>query len=202
MTSHSLSRLSEADGSLALDASVVINLLGTGMAAPIVQALGRKCVVERRAWREVTRDPLTGRPAAPMLRALTDRGLLVQEEMRSDATAVFLGLALAGPPDGLGDGEAATLAHAVTIGATAVTDDRKALRVGAAQFPQLRLLSTLDLLGAGATAHALGRTTLADAVYSALIHARMRVPSEFRRWVVGLIGRERASRTPSLGRRL
>ena len=59
MTSHSLSRLDEADVILALDASVVINLLGTGMAAQIIGALGRKCIVERNAWREVTKDPLT-----------------------------------------------------------------------------------------------------------------------------------------------
>ena len=201
MTSHSLSRLDEEDVILALDASVVINLLGTGMAAKIIGALGRKCVVERNAWREVIRDPLTGRSAAEPLGALRDCDLLERQEMHGDATAVFLDLSLAQPPEGLGDGEAATLAHAVTSGASAVIDERKAIRIGAAKFPELRLLSTLDLLNAGSVAEALGGASLADAVFSALIHARMRVPSEFREWVVDLIGRDRASRSPSLGRR-
>ena len=201
MTSHSLSRLDEADVVLALDASVVITLLGTGMAAKIIGALGRKCIVERNAWREVTKDPLTGRSAAEPLGVLTDVGLLERQEMQGDATAVFLDLSLAQPPEGLGDGEAATLAHAVTSGASAVIDERKAIRIGAAKFPKLRLLSTLDLLNAGSVAEALGGAALADAVFSALINARMRVPSEFREWVVDLIGRDRASRSPSLGRR-
>jgi predicted nucleic acid-binding protein len=199
MTSHSLSRLDEADVILVLDASVVINLLGTGTADKIVRALGRRCVVERNAWREVTRDPLTGRSAAEPLGLLADVGLLERQQMQGAATTVFLDLSLAQPPEGLGDGEAATLAHAVKGGATAVIDEKKALRIGAAKFPELRLLATLDLLSVGSVAEALGRATLADAVFSALIHARMRVPSEFRKWVVDLIGRERALRSPSLG---
>lgn len=202
MTSHRLSRLDEADVILALDASVVINLLGTGMAAQIIGASRRKCVVERNAWREVTRDPLTGRSAAEPLGVLADVGLLERQEMDDDGTAVFLDLALAQPPEGLGDGEAATLAHAVTSGASAVIDERKATRIGAVEFPELRLLSTLDLLSAGSVAAALGGAALADAVFSALIHARMGVPSRFRKWVVDLIGTDRAARSPSLGRRL
>ena len=93
------------------------------------------------------------------------------------------------------------MAHAVTGGGTAVIDDKKARRIGAAKFPDMRLLSTLDLLSVESVGEALGRASLADAVFSALAHARMRVPSEFREWVVDLIGRERAVRTPSLGRR-
>ena len=199
MTYPSLSRLAEADVVLALDASVVINLLGTGMATQIVRALRRKCVVERYAWREVTRDPLTGRSAAEPLGVLTDAGLLAPEEMHGGATALFLDLSLAQPPEGLGDGEAATLAHAVTRGASAVLDERKATRIGAEKFSQLRLLSTLDLLNAASVREALGTARLADALFSALTYARMRVPSEFRGWVVDVIGRDRALRSPSLG---
>ena len=200
MTSHSPSRLDDADVILVLDASVVMNLLGTGMAAKLIGALGRKCIVECNAWREIIKDPLTGRAAAEPFKALTDVGLLERQEMHSDATAVFLDLSLAQPPEGLGDGEAATLAHAVTSGASAVIDERKAIRIGAAKFPQLRLLSTLDLLSCRSVAKTLGRSTLADAFSAALIHARMRVPVESRMWVVGLIGKNRASKIPSLGR--
>jgi hypothetical protein len=202
MTSHKPSRLDEVDAVLVLDASVVINLLGTGNAVTLIQALGRKCVVERIAWGEITRDPLTGKAAAEPLKALKDVGLLHRQQMHRDATALFLDLALAQPPDGLGDGEAATLAHAVTSGASAVIDERKAIRISAAKFPKLRVLSALDLLSSRSVTDALDRAALADAVFSALFHARMRVPSEFRKWVVDLIGKERASQCPSLGRTL
>ena len=120
--------------------------------------------------------------------------------MATDATPLFLQLALAQPPDGLGDGEAATIAHALTSGASAVIDEKKATRIGAAKFPQLRLLSTLDLLSAPALAEALGGAALADALFSALIDARMGVPSQFRGWIVDVIGKERAAKCPSLGR--
>ena len=199
MTPHSLSRLGEADAVLALDASVVINLLGTGMAPKLLRALRRKCVVEHNAWREITKDPLTGLSAAEPIMALTEFGLLEHQRMHSTATEIFLDLSLAQPPEGLGDGEAATLAHAVTSGASAVIDDRKATRIGAAKFPRLRLLSTLDLLSSCYIADAFDQATLADAVFAALTHSRMRVPSGYRTWVVDLIGKARASRSSSLG---
>jgi len=200
MTSHRPSRLDDADVILVLDASVVINFLGTGNAAPLIRALGRKCMVERIAWREITRDPLTGKTATEPLNKLVSAGLLERQEMDPNATEVFLDLALAQPPDGLGDGEAATLALAAANGASAVIDDKKALRIAAARLPSLRVLSTLDLLSCASVTSAVRRSTLADAVFSALTHARMRVPMEFRKWVVGLIGEDRARKCPSLGR--
>src|SRR5437868_6316256 len=106
MTSHRLSRLGDADLILVLDASAVINFLGTGNAAALIHALRRKCVVERTAWREITRDPLTRKPATEPLKALMAAGLLERQEMHTDATMLFLDLTLAQPPDGLDDGEA------------------------------------------------------------------------------------------------
>jgi len=200
MTSHRPSRLGDADVILVLDASVVINFLGTGNAAILIRALGRKCVAERTAWREITRDPLTGRTATEPLKALMSAGLLERQEMRTDATAIFLDLALAQPPDGLGDGESATLAHAVASGASAVIDEKKAIRIAAAKLPQLRILSTLDLLSCSSVTSAVGPAILADAVFSALTYARMGVPIEYRKWVLDLIGKDRAAKCPSLGR--
>jgi len=200
MTSHRLSRLGDADLILVLDASAVINFLGTGNAAALIHALRRKCVVERTAWREITRDPLTRKPATEPLKALMAAGLLERQEMHTDATMLFLDLTLAQPPDGLDDGEAATIAHAVTSGAAAVIDEKKAFRISAAKWPQLKVLSTLDLFSCASVIDAIERTSLADAVFSALIHARMRVPVEFRKWVLELIGKDRASKCPSLGR--
>jgi hypothetical protein len=140
MTSRRPSRLDDADVILVLDASVVINFLGTGNAATLIRALDRKCIVEGIAWREITRDPLTGKAATEPLKALMNAGILERQDMGMEATALFLDLALAQPPDGLGDGEAATLAHAAASGGSAVIDEKKAIRVGAAKVPHLRIL--------------------------------------------------------------
>jgi predicted nucleic acid-binding protein len=200
MTSSRLSRLDNDDCTLVLDASVVINLLGTGNASLLIRALRRKCVVEQITWREVTRDPFTGKTATEPLKALVSAGLLEREKMGTDATSLFLDLTLAQAPDGLGDGEAATLAHAANSGATAVIDEKKAIRISAAKLPDLRTLSTLDLLSCSLVSDAVDRMTLADAVCSALMCARMRVPGEFHKWVLELIGKDRASKCSSLSR--
>ena len=194
------SRLDDADLLLVLDASAVINLLGTSHAASLLRALARTSVVEQTAWREILRDPLTGKSAAEPLKALVGAGLLERQQLATEAVPVFLDLALAPPPDGLDDGEAATLAHAAHIGGTAVIDEKKAIRICGEKLPKLRVVSTLDLLSHRVVAQALGRPTLADAVYSALKKSRMRVPVEFRRWVLQWIGKDRASDCPSLGR--
>ena len=194
------SRLDEADRLLVLDASAVINLLGTSHAASLLRALARTCVVEQTAWREILRDPLTGKSAAEPLKALVDARLLARQQLAAEAVPVFLDLALAPPPDGLDDGESATAAHAAHIGATAVIDERKAIRICREKLPKLRVVSTLDLLSHHLVAQSLGRSTLAEAVYSALKKSRMRVPVEFHRWVLQLIGKDRASDCPSLGR--
>lgn len=196
------SRLGKADSTLVLDASAVINVLGTSQAAALLGALGRTCVVEATAWREVTRDPLTGKSASGPLKALIDRRLLLKQEMNSETALTFLELVLAQPPDGLDDGEAATVAHAAAIGGSAVIDERKALRVCTVRLPTVRLLSTMDLLTHSSVSRALGQAALSDAVFSALQHARMRVLPEFAPWVVELLGPDRAAKCPSLNRYL
>jgi predicted nucleic acid-binding protein len=199
MSLQSPSHLNDLDHCLVFDASVVINILGTGDAVRLIRSLNRRCVVEHVAWREVRRDPVTGDSARRALDSLVSAGLLQREVMQSSAMDRFLGLVLAQSPDGLDDGEAATLAHAAATEATAVIDERKAIRIGCGAFPGLRILSTLDLLSSPTVIHAIGKVDLADAVFSALVHARMRVPTAFREWILELLGTERASKCPSLG---
>jgi predicted nucleic acid-binding protein len=123
------SRLTERHRTLVLDASVVINLLGSGRPADVLRLLGRQTVVEERALAEVRRDPSNGRPAQEALNALQMAGLIRCERLSRQGYPSFLALTGAAPPDDLDDGEAATIAHADDIAATPVLDDKKAARI-------------------------------------------------------------------------
>jgi hypothetical protein len=200
--SEKLSRLAEGDQQLVLDASAILNLLGSSDAEAILTALRRSCVAESIAWREIQRDPITRQPPDASLGLLSANGLLIRQEMSEDAKARFMGLALAEPPDGLGDGEAASIALAEALGAGVVLDERKATRICADQLKSMRVFSTMDLLSHASVSDALGQSRLGDAVYSALLHARMRVPPEFAKWTIKLIGPDRARTCPSISRYL
>lgn len=192
------SRLSDAQNRLVLDASVMINLLGTGEPAKILQALDRRFILEEYAMGEVTFDPSTKASPEHTLNALVSSGLVHAERLSSQAFELFLSLTGADFQAGLGDGEAATIAHAVDIDAAAVLDDRKASRVARSNFPHLPIFNSLDLLSQGNILRHFGGEALGDLIFKALQNARMRVPPQYLDWVVALIGEARARECPSI----
>lgn len=185
---------------LVLDASSGLNLLGTGRAAEILRALPHEVFVADKAAAEIGRDPITGAPGAVALDRLATQGLIRVVSLSDPAYDTYLRLVAAASPDGLDDGEAATLAHAADAGAVPVLDERKATRV-AAGLRAASPVCSLDLLSHPALAGAIGVAGLADAVHSALRHARMRVPEGFRPWVLGLIDAERLRGCSSIPKR-
>lgn len=196
----SLSRLTEQHRTLVLDASVALNLLGSGRPDDILRLLGRQVVMEQRAVSEVQRDPFNGRPGRASLDALQAAGLLDYADLSEAGFQTFLSLTGASPYDDLDDGEAATIAHAEDIGAVPVLDDKKAIRIYATRRPNAASLTTLDLLSSPEILSGLPESEVADLVFTTLHKARMRVVPAFRDWVVALIGAERAEMCPSLGR--
>jgi len=100
----------------------------------------------------------------------------------------------------LDDGEAATIAYAAEQGAVVILDERKGTRICATRFPNLGLISTLDVLLHPKVREALGNDALADAVFAALRDARMAVFPCHRDEVLQLIGSERAVRCLSLSK--
>ena len=185
---------------LVLDASSGLNLLGTGRAAEVLRALPHEVLVTDKAAAEIGRDPITGTPGAVVLSGLATEGLIRLVPLSDPAYDTYLRLVAAPSPDGLDDGEAATLAHAADAGAVPVLDERKATRIAAG----LRVappVCSLDLLSHPALAGALGASGLADAVHSALHHAKMRVPEGFRSWVLGMIDAERLRGCSSIPKR-
>lgn len=187
-----------ADGAV-LDASVLINLLGCGATDRVLRAIPGRRIVADVTWREILRHPLDPEGAGDPLDPLAEAGLIERVALRAATLETFLELVGAEPPDGLGDGEAAAIALVKELSLSVALDDNKARRVARERFPELEVRSSVDLLAAPPVVAALGGE-LADAAFSALVHARMRVLPENEAWVLRLLG-ERAAACPSLRKR-
>jgi predicted nucleic acid-binding protein len=180
------------------DASVAINLNATGRAADVLHALPFKVAMADIAEAELQEDRRSGRGDAAILAELVRLQHIMIVTLNDAALNVF-GDLVAGPAaETLDDGEAATIAYAVTHNAVPVLDERKGRRICQQRFGRLRLLSTTELFMHPDVEAALGRTALADIVFQALHTARMRVLPDHVDWVVALIGIDRAMQCPSL----
>jgi hypothetical protein len=172
----------------------LINLLAVEpeLARMVLRAHGAPFLVTSVVvQREIIRDPRSaGNPIRPRLLHLFS-DLVVEVDLDCNAVGRFVGLA-----GKLGDGEAATLAHAEVIGAVAVLDDVSA-RV-AAVARTIPVEWTTDLLLDVEVVRALGEVNLADALHDALRFGRMRVPDHHRDAVVELVGEDRCRACPSL----
>jgi hypothetical protein len=183
-----------------LDTSVVVNLLASGHPETILRALGVRRVIVAVTSREILRHPLDtsrkGDPMAPLIEA----GVIEQIPLDPAAQPRFMELVGAVAPDGLGDGEAAALACGELLMLPVALDETKGRRVAQQKLPGVRLVCSGAIFLCPAVKAALG-TDLGDAVYSALVHARMRILAEHDSAVRKLIGDERANQCPSLRRR-
>ncbi len=193
--------LSVLDGgadALVLDASVLINLLGTGITSDILRSLALPTIIEETTLGEVLRDPRDGKSADNIISELVATHTLLREVMDARGLELFLDLVGADPPDDLSDGEAATIAHALIRNAAAVIDERKATRIARIRFPHLTICSTLDIFSSSRVIRALGIESLSTALFDATKYARMRVPGHFHDWVREVLGPERLTECPSL----
>ncbi len=193
------SKLSRAHTRLVIDASVLINILGTGCPVDVLECLCRVFSIDEIALREVDIDPSTRGSSEDILATLQRKGLLEVIRMGDEAYDRFLGFTAAQPPDDLDDGEAATLAHAACGQYVAVIDERKATRIANLHIPEIPVLNSIDLLAAPELLNQLGKDKVSDVIYRALRDARMRVPPRVRRWIADLLGNIRAQECPSLG---
>lgn len=193
-----LSKLTEHHNPLVLDASVAINLLGTGEPASILRALDRQIIIDEYAVQELLLDPYTKTTGEHTIARLARDGLLQRERLNQTAYDIFLELTGAPSPDDLGDGEAATIATAMITGAIPVIDERKARRVYNKRSAGAPVLHTIDLLAARNVTSALDEHVISTMVYNAIHHARMRVPQDCREWVISVLGPDRANACTSI----
>jgi len=82
---------------------------------------------------------------------------------------------------------------AISLGACAVIDERKATSLAARRLTALEVCSTCDLLMGPEVRDMLGETGHADALFAALTQARMRVPDSHAATIVKLLGDRAAS---------
>ncbi len=170
------------------DASVWINLVATGRAHRILQALPRPLAITDVALGELERGRPKGRRAADEVAALLHMGLMQVVTLTAEDEALFLSLVVGSASETLDDGEAATLACAVRLGACAVIDERKATSLAARRLAALNVRCTCDLLLGPDVSSAFGSEELADLLFAALTDARMRVPDEHAVAIIDLIG--------------
>jgi predicted nucleic acid-binding protein len=183
---------------LVLDASVVINLNATDRAAGILDALPFQAAVTDVVESELLQDRRTGRKDGDLLAELVAAQRIAIMTLDETAISIFGGLIAGSTTETLDDGEAATIAVAVTHGAVAVIDESKARSICSRRFRELRLLSTAEMFLRDEVASALGSDDLSNAVFCALHTARMRVLPEYAARIVQLIGTDRALKCPSL----
>ena len=185
-------------GLLVADASVWINLVAGARASDVIRVLAMRPQISRIALDELERGRDKGRRTAAALADLIKDGLVEVAELPSEAEETFLNL-VAGPvSQTLDDGEAATLALALQIGAVAIIDERKAINLARDRFPALQIISTAELLLSDAVRSVFSDEELGNVLYRALQEARMRVPEHLLKAVCACVGPERAASCVSL----
>lgn len=187
---------------LVIDASVVINLNATGCAAQILTATPNQIVVTDMVADELEAGRAKGRTDAERLAILVGSSQIERVALSPAAEGHFLDLVVGRGIATLDDGEAATIAWAVSHNGIPVIDDKKAVAICRQRFPSVALASTADVLAQESVRDELGDTQLAEAIYLALNVARMRVPDERLAWVVAAIGQGRAANCNSLPERV
>lgn len=176
---------------LVLDASVLINLLGTGMAAEILDACEFKCSADGRALAELLRHPRPDGNLKVELETLEKKPILHRLRIAGAQVEEFVNIAGAEAPNDIGDGEAATIVQAHTLSAVAVVDDRKARRAATERYSDLILSTTADLLAHRSVVTRLGEKQATYAFGEARKYARMSIPERYQRWFSEAFGEVR-----------
>jgi predicted nucleic acid-binding protein len=194
----SLTCLTDPRALLVADASTVINLNATGCAREVIQALPNRLVVVDVVPDELARGRQRRRQDSELLNELVVFNVVEIVRLDEKAAQYFEELVVGPAAVTLDDGEAATIAYAVSQSAIALIDERKANRICAQRFGNLRVGCTVDIFTHPNVQRALGKEILAGAVFNALCQGRMRVFPRHVEWVVELIGTDRAGLCTSL----
>lgn len=192
--------LSDPTALVIIDTSTAINLSATGFAGEILQALPNRAVVIDVVSAELEKGRTHGRHDADLLKELVASDLIQIKLLGESAEEIFENLVIGIAAETLDDGEAATIAYAVTQDEIAIIDERKANRICKEKFPSLRLGSTLDLIAHPDVIKTLGQQRVSQVLLNALQNARMRVLPHHVEWVIERIGVKQAALCTSLPR--
>ena len=187
---------------LVADASVWINLVAGGRAVEVLLAFAHPTIIPRIALDELERGHDKGRSAYASIMPLIAAGYVTVIDLPQAAEDIYLSLVAGRASQTLDDGEAATLALALHLGATALIDERKAIGIAAARFPDLTVATTTDLLLSTRIRSVLDTDSLAAALFASLTQARMRVPDHLLDEVCDRLGPDRTRLCLSLPARV
>jgi predicted nucleic acid-binding protein len=164
-------------GPAVLDASVIINLLGSREPVALLQGLGHCSFVEQRTLQEIRKHPVPGIPLTPVLAELIGKRLLEEIRMTDDEYEIYLRYVSPSLGVRLDVGESAALAVAAR-GACVVIDERKARRIAQSDQPRLIVVSSFRLMVASAcrAGWEIGRAK--QAVHASIHNSRMAVPKD------------------------
>ncbi len=179
------------------DASAVINLVASGAVPEIARVLPAPIrVVTTVAW-----ELESGRSrwsTSDDLAELASAGIIEIVDLVDAASKHFEALVVGTAAETLDDGEAATIAYALTNDLEALIDERKACRICAERYAALPVTTTVELLLDPAIEAELGPDGVVDALFRALSCGRMRVPPPQLERVLRILGTERAALCNSL----
>lgn len=176
-------------GSLVLDTSVILNVLGCGAVEVVLGAIGGPCLVEERVLGEIQRHPVPGLCHLEELDALMQSGLLARVAMSEVEYRRFLSLVQAPLGQRLDVGESATLAVAYARNHAIVMDENKGRRYVAERLPTVPMVSSLKLFISAAFRLGRSRAFLQETVESARSTARMAVPRTERELLLDVLRR-------------
>ena len=114
----------------------------------IVSHTPKPTIIPSIALGELERGRDKGRSAHAGITSLIAAGYVTVIDLPEEAEDVYLSLVAGRASQTLDDGEAATLALALHLGATALIDERKAISIAAARFPLLTVATMASLLPA------------------------------------------------------
>lgn len=183
---------------LVLDASVAINLNATGSCVRILDAIPNPVVILDIVSRELEAGRAKGRTDADVVAALVASGRVEIASLCAECEGNFLAMVCGSGSATLDDGEAATIAWAVAHGSTPIIDEKKGLSICQDRFPSVQAATTTDIFAHDRVLAELGLDDLGDAIFNALIAARMRVQERHIPWVIDMIGASRAQLCHSL----
>jgi predicted nucleic acid-binding protein len=191
-----LSSLSDTLTPLVPDTSVLINLHACTFGEQVIRAIPNNIILPERVVAELNHETSHVNGENGFIQQLIRENVVKVVEMDDSAACLFETMIRS--PDSLDDGEAATIAVAVSQGFLPVIDERKG-RVRAESLMNGRAPAwSLDLLVHPAVQSGLTSDGYIEAVYLALREGRMRIDEERCDAVVQLIGIERAKDCNSL----
>ena len=190
--------LTRLDTTLVIDTSVAINLIATRRAQDIIAAQSGAVVVTKHAFCETASGSSKGHRNSEVIQDLISAGVLRVAQLGDRGCRIYASLVDGSAARTLDDGEAATIGCACELAGVAAIDERKARSLCSEAFPQLEVISTVDILLHECARQVLGEEGQIEAIVRALRDARMRVPPHQVKIVVNLIGESVAATCSSL----